>query len=297
MLVAAHPADSFDMAGGTLAHHIAQGDQVTVVIATTGVRSHHWQMMEQKRLKGQDFDVEKRVEQAVQEKLEEVRSACRILGFDDVRDLGFEDDDILLTQEKIDAIADMIRQVKPDLLIAHHPYESGGLKMHGTIGQATIYAWQIAAGTGRGRQVRHRVPCIYFMNPMAYMGNNSLEYAGTSRADLYVDITDVIEKKVQALDHISSQFYRGPYSRKRAETDDGSHGNSASVAYAEQFQRFFPMVRYTLPITDFELDRINESPEVSMGRRSEMSGGLLPLPPNMAFTSQYRVTKEKYNDC
>ena len=78
-------------------------------------------MMEQKRLKGQDFDVEKRVEQAVQEKLEEVRSACRILGFDDVRDLGFEDDDILLTQEKIDATADMIRQVKPDPLIAHHP--------------------------------------------------------------------------------------------------------------------------------------------------------------------------------
>ena len=115
-------------------------------------------MIEQKGLKGQNFDVEKRVEQAVEEKLEELRGAYRILGFDDVRDLGFEDDDILLTQEKIDAIADMIRQVKPDLLIAPHPYESGGLKMTGTIGQATIYAGQIAAGTGRGRQVRHSVP-------------------------------------------------------------------------------------------------------------------------------------------
>ena len=50
----------------------------------------------------------------MEEKLEEVRGACWILGFDDVRDLGFEDDDILLTQEKIDAIADMIRQVKLD---------------------------------------------------------------------------------------------------------------------------------------------------------------------------------------
>ena len=67
--------------------------------------------------------------------------------------------------------------------------------MHGTIGQATLYAWQVAAGTGRGRQLRHAVPCIYFMNPMAYMGNNSLEYASTARADLYVDITDVIDKK------------------------------------------------------------------------------------------------------
>ena len=296
MLVAAHPADSFDMAGGTLAHHVARDDQVTVVIATTGVRSHHWELMEQKRKEGANFDIEERMKQAVEEKLEEVRNACRILGFDDVRDLGFEDDDILLTQEKVDAIADMIRQVKPDVLISHHPYESGGFKMHGTIGQATIYAWQIAAGTGRGRQVRHSVPCIYFMNPLAYMGNNSLEYAGTARADLYIDITDVIDKKVQALDYISSQFYGGPYSRKRAETSDGAHGNSAYVAYAEQFQRFFPMVRHTLPITDFELDRINEPPEAGMGRRSEIIGSLMPLPPNMAFTSQYRVTKEKYDD-
>ena len=137
-LVATYPADSFDMADGTLAHHIAQGNQVTVVIATTGVRSHHWQVMEQKRLKGQNFDVAKHVEQSVEEKLKEVRGACRILGFDDVRDLGFEDDDILLNQEKIDAIADMIRQAKPDILIAHDPYESGGLKMHNTISQATI---------------------------------------------------------------------------------------------------------------------------------------------------------------
>ena len=86
-------------------------------IATTSVRSHHCQMIGQKGLKGQNFDVEKRIEQAVEEKLEEVRGACRILGFDDVPDLGFEDDDILLTQEKIDTIADMIRQVKRDILL------------------------------------------------------------------------------------------------------------------------------------------------------------------------------------
>ena len=296
MLVATHPADSFDQAGGTLAHHVAQGDRVTIVIATTGVRSHHWKLAEEKRQAGADFDIEGRVKEAVEEKLEEVRNACRILGFDDVRDLGFEDDDILLTQEKVEAIAEMIRDVKPDILIAHHPYETGGLKMHGTIGQATIYAWQLAQGAGRGRQLRHPVPSIYFMNPMAYMGNNSLEYAGTSRADLYIDITDVIEKKVQALDYIASQHYGGPYARKRAEYADGGHGNSVYVAYAEQFQRFFPMVRYTLPITDAEIEGIDVPPEVGMGRRSEMVGGLMALPPGMTFSSQYRIPKEKYDD-
>ena len=120
MIVAAHPADTFDMAGGTLAHHVTQGDQVTAVIATTGVRSHHWELAEKKRMEGANFDVEGQVAQAVAEKLEEVRNACRIMGFDDVRDLGFEDDDILVTQEKIEAIANAIRDVRPDILISHH---------------------------------------------------------------------------------------------------------------------------------------------------------------------------------
>jgi len=55
-------------------------------------------------------------------------------------------------------------------------------------------------------------------------------------------------------------------------------------------------VRYTLPITDAELDRIDEPSEAALGRRTEMAGGMMPLPPNTAFTSQYRVSKEKYED-
>ena len=82
------------------------------------------------------------------------------------------------------------------------------------------------------------------MNLIAYMGNNSLEYAGISRADLYVDITGVIEKKVQALDYTSRQFYRGSYSRKRAETDNGAYGNNICVVSA-----IFSMARYTPSIT------------------------------------------------
>ena len=296
LIVAAHPADSFDQAGGTMAHHVAQGDQVTCVVATTGVRSHHWQLAEEKRRKGASFDIEERIQAAVEEKLEETRRACRILGFDDVRDLGFEDDDILVTQEKIEAIAEAIREVKPDIIISHHPYETGGLKMHGTIGQSTVYAWQLAHGAGRGTQQRHPVPSIYFMNPIAYVGSNSLEYASTSRVDLVVDISDVIDKKVLALDQIGSQYYGGAYSRKRAEMEDGHFGGKGYVAYGEAFQRFMPMVRYTLPVTDAELAGIDMPPEEGMGRRSEMVGGLMPLPDGMDYTSQYRFTKEMYED-
>ena len=296
LLVAAHPADGFDQTGGTLAHHVARGDQVTVAIATTGVRSHHWELKDAKHRAGGELDVEPKIEAAVAEKLEETRTACRLLGFDDLRDLGFEDDDLLLNREKVEAIAEVIREVRPDLLISHHPYETAGLKMHGTIGQAAVYATQLAQGTGRSRQVRHRTPVHYFMNPIAYMGANTLEYAGTARVDLYVDITDVIDKKVRALDCISSQYYGGPYSRKRGENEDGHFGNKAGVAYAEAFQRYTPMVRYTLPISDYELDKVDESMEVHMGRVSEMTAAFLPLPESMEFSSDHRVPAEKHND-
>lgn len=296
LIVAAHPADSFDQAGGTMAHHVAQGDNVTCLVATTGVRSHHWRLTEEKRQKGADFDVEAAVEAAVKEKLEETSRACRVLGFEDVRDLGFEDDDILVTREKIQAIADAIREIKPDIIITHHPYETAGLKMHGTIGQCTIYASQLAQGAGRGIQQRHVVSAIYFMNPIAYVGSNSLEYASTCRVDLVVDITDVIDKKVEALDQIASQYYGGPYARKRAEMEDGHFGGKGLVAYGEAFQRYTPMVRYTLPVTDAELASIDMPPESSMGRRSEMIGALMPLPPDMEYSSEYRFTKEMYED-
>ena len=296
MLVATHPSDSFDQAGGTLAHHVARGDQVTVVLATTGVRSHHNRLQDERRIAGAELNVEERVKEAAQQKLEETRNACRILGFDDIRDLGFEDDDTLLTDDKIDAIADAIRDVKPDILITHQPYEIGGLISHATIGQATIHAWQRAMGVGHGNQIRHYVPAIYFMNPMAYMGYSSLGCAGTFHADLYIDITDVIDKKVQALDYIASQYYGGAFARKRAETEDGAHGSRSRLAYAEQFQSFYPMVRYTFPITDSELDLIDEPDEAMIGRRGEIVGGLMPLPPNMAFTSEYRIPKEKYGE-
>ena len=148
MIVATHPADSFDQAGGTLAHHVARGDKVTAVIATTGVRSHHSQLQEERRKAGAEFDVEARVKEAVEQKLEETRNACRLLGFEDVRDLGFEDDDTLLSEDKIEAITEAIREIKPDILITHHPYEIGGLISHATIGQATIHAWESVMGRG-----------------------------------------------------------------------------------------------------------------------------------------------------
>ena len=295
LLIAAHPADCFDQAGGTLAHHAAQGDRVVAVTVSTGVRTHHWELLDERMKNQEDADIESQQTAAVEKKLEETRAACRILGFDEVRTLGFGDDEQLLTQELLDAIANVIREVRPDIIITHHPYEMGGFKLHGTVGQATIYAWNMARGTGRGDQPTHHASCLYFMNPMAYMGQNTLGYASGSHITNLVDITDVIDKKVQAMDLISSQYYGGAYARKCHEAGDGRTGQHGHVAYAESFQSFFPRTSYTLPISDADLHRQTEPMAEYVARRSEMVAGLMPLPDGQGITSKYRLTKEEYD--
>lgn len=295
LMMGAHPADMFDQAGGTLAHHAAQGDHVTTVTLTTGARSHHWQLIEKKRQMQEEIDVEELMEQAVKDKMDEARQACAILGLEDVRTLGFEDDDILLTRDMVEAIADLIRDVRPDIIITHHPYEIGGFKLHATTAQATIYAFQQAMGTGRGRKRFHLTPKIFFMNPMGYMGHNTLAYASTAHTTHVIDITDVIEKKVRAMDFISSQYYGGAYSRKCHEVGDGRTGGLRGVAYGESFQAFFPSLGYTLPISDVDLKQVSDPANEGMARRSEIVAGLMPLPEGMEFTSEFRIPGQMYD--
>jgi LmbE family N-acetylglucosaminyl deacetylase len=252
-------------------------------------------LVDEKRAKQETVDTERRMEEAVQQKMTEVRKACQILGFDDVRTLGFDDDEILLTREMVEAVADVIRDVLPDVMITHHPYEMGGFKLHATTGQAVLYGWQQAAGTGRGRKRSHCVSSIFFMNPTGYMGHNSLQYASTSRVDVLVDVTDVIDKKVQAMDMISSQYYGGAYARKVHETSDGRYGQWGQIAYAESFQSYLARVCYTLPISDADLHRQNEPSSEVIARRGEIVAGLMPLPDRQAYTSAHRIPKEMYD--
>jgi len=40
LVIGGHPADVFDHCGGTLAHHVRSGDQVTCLALTQGLRIH-----------------------------------------------------------------------------------------------------------------------------------------------------------------------------------------------------------------------------------------------------------------
>jgi hypothetical protein len=56
-------------------------------------------------------------------------------------------------------------------------------------------------------------------------------------ADVWVDITPVIERKVRAMDQIVSQAYHGATARKIVEAREGRWGMLSGVSYAEAFVR------------------------------------------------------------
>jgi LmbE family N-acetylglucosaminyl deacetylase len=279
LIVTAHPADSFDQAGGTLAHHVELGDRVTALMLTTGVRSHDWQILDA-RIRGENVAGEASVKQAAEKKEREVREACGILGIADLRFIEMEDDFVLLSRELVTAIARVIRDVRPHILVTSHPFEDGGVaSAHATIGHAAVSAAHMAGGLVSGDEsAPHRVAAIYFMNPLQGIEHVSMSVAVHGHVDLYVDITDVIEKKVRALDCIRSQHYHGWYSRKRAESEDGHWGVAATVPYAEAFQRHRPMVTRTLPLSDYEILKAQEPLAHHLGRYSHLLAHPVPLP-------------------
>jgi len=262
LVIGAHPADVFDNAGGTLAHHIARGDTVTALALTQGARIHDVVISEGLRnrvLPAEELD--KLIEERTRVKHGEVREACAILGVTDVRFLTYTDAVMMVTEELVEATARLIREVRPHIVITHYPYENGGIaNQHAITGQISIFAIDAAGGVGRGdTHTPWRVAQVFFMaTPMGLHRATILGAEPIAHPDVYIDITDVIVRKVQALDCLKSQQYDGAYARKRAEGIDGAFGRFLGVPYAEAFISYRPQLYYHLPIGPWAVERANE---------------------------------------
>jgi len=284
LVVAGHPADLFDHCGGTLAHHVRRGDRVTCVGLTHGARVHDVVIAEELRFQEKSPEPE-RLERLMQERAKvkhaEVIEACGILGVTDVRFLNHDDSVLLVTHELVEGVARVIREVRPHVVITHHPFENGGVaNHHGTAGQIVLHAISCASNVVPGDpNPGYRVAQVFFMAPVL------ATFAGTPLAaqvpvfcDYYVDITDVVELKVKAWDKIRSQQYGGNYGRKAAETWNGKDGFHMGWGYAEGFVRYHPEIGEYLTVSRELLDRSNEPEAVRHARTDVLIAPFVKLP-------------------
>ncbi len=263
--IGAHPADIFDQSGGTMAHHISRGDYVGCVVLTHGARVHDKVVSDEMfhRIEVPDAsDLEALMKERSDLKAEETRRACHILGVEDVHFLGADDSVLLVTDGTVRRLARLLRELRPNVILTHYPKEGDGLtNAHAVAGQIVLHAIQLAGSVDPGdRSPPHKVAQVFFFGGGgAPVPRNLWQSEGGYYNDVFIDITDVVDKKLAVLDCLVSQGYSGAYARKRIETSDGAFGSAGGVAYAEGFISLNAETHYHLPVTEHALTTARSS--------------------------------------
>ena len=124
--IGAHPADVFDQSGGTMAHHASRGDYVGCVILTHGARVHDKVISDSMAHLDEVPDASELsalMKERSDVKANEVRTACKILGVEDLHFFGEDDAILLVTPEAIRRLARLLRELRPNVIITHCPRE------------------------------------------------------------------------------------------------------------------------------------------------------------------------------
>jgi LmbE family N-acetylglucosaminyl deacetylase len=226
LVVTAHPDDPEFAFGASVAMLAGDGAEVNYVICTDGCQGG-----EDPSVPDADLTATRYAEQ---------RAAAEVLGVRDVVFLGFRDGNLAPTLELRKAITREIRRFRPDLVMTHMPARVLSIPIgashpdHVAVGEATLSAVYPDARNPRAfRELleegldAHRVREVWL--------------PGFDAADHYVDATDLIEKKIEAIRCHRSQFEKPgmePDAPDRWIRDRMRQvGERAGFEYAESFKK------------------------------------------------------------
>ena len=260
MVIAGHPADMFDHCGGTLYKHIQKGDSVTCLSLTQGLRVHDEVIYDLFRFHIDDYteeEINNIIEERQRVKYKEAIDACAIFGITDVRFLNYDDEILTLNVGMVSKVAKAIREVQPDLVITHWPYQHDTFSNHHAVtGQIALTAVTASRSVNfEDRYPAAHVAQVAFMlcpaDTQSYVLTNS---GKTAYPSFYVDVTDVVDKKVEAIQMMKSQKYNiEGYAKKTTEQWNGNFGQKIRVAYAEAFAFEYPEIGDCIPVSEHRM--------------------------------------------
>jgi len=237
MVIAAHPQDPFERAGGTVAKHLERGDQVMLVALTNGVVTHAFGLFP-----ATGEDKLRDVEKVKAMKRAEFERGAGVLGVTEWKLFDFNESPLLVGLPEYIQLVSLIREYRPDVVLTSHPVEVGR-QDHMDCGRVVLAAVDYARAEGFASPLApHTVPNVFLFY---YPDFRSDQLMGTARhmPEVVVDTSAVIEKKKAAM----MEF--GPTQRKPGEdygkkmdrfmaSIDGAVGYLNGCAYAEQFSRW-----------------------------------------------------------
>jgi len=193
LIIAAHPDDEVLGCGGTIAKHLQNGDEVHVLILAEGVTSRD-EVRERESRAGELSQLA----QAAQE-------AGRILGVKSVELYDFPDNrmDSVDLLDVVKVVERAIDKYKPDMVYTHH---AGDVNIdHRIVHQAVVTACRPLPGQ-----------CVKTLLFFEVPSSTEWQTAGSALVFLpnyFVDISNCLDKKLQALKVYESEMRPWPHPR------------------------------------------------------------------------------------
>lgn len=181
LAIGCHPDDLEICAGGTLAKCAKRGDKVVMACLANGSAGHKVYSKEE----------------IVAIRLKEAKASADIIGAE-FYSLGL--DDMFVRRdydEGVKKVSDLIRKVRPDFIITHGEHE---YMVDHSITSTIVFDATMAATVDH---YPSDLPTFDKFTPIFYMENTSLI---NSFPDIFVDITDTIETKIQMYSQHKSQI-------------------------------------------------------------------------------------------
>jgi LmbE family N-acetylglucosaminyl deacetylase len=224
LAVYAHPDDPEISAGGTLARWAEAGAEVFVLVTTRGDKG------------SQDPDAD--LDALTRLRVEETAAAAALLGFAGARHLDHPDGELEDDKELRASIVRVIREVKPEVVLCPDPtavFFGDGYynhRDHRVTGWATLDAVAPAAGNP------HYFP-EHIADGLGVHHVRAVYLSGTLEPNTWIDISDTLERKIDALfchtsqlPDVAGEWFRD-FLRERAE----DAGAAVGVKYAEPFRK------------------------------------------------------------
>lgn len=224
MIVTAHPDDSEFGVAGTAAKFARQGIDVYHVICTNGNKG--------------TADVDVNTQALAETRQREQRAACQVVGSREVVFLGYEDGELTPSLELRRDITRQIRKYKPDIVICHTPVMALGLPIapnhpdHLAGGQAAFAAAYPSASSP------HLFPELLVDEQLQPHKVKEIWFQATDQPNHWVDITDTVEVKIQALHQHRSQVGPGEWIDGMVREHSRRVGEPHGLPHAEAFRRF-----------------------------------------------------------
>ena len=231
LVISAHAADFVWRCGGAIALHQEKGYEVTIVCLSYGERGESAKLWKQGDMT---------LDQVKTARRGEAEAAAQALGAHDIQFMDAGDYPLELDRDAKFELVDLMRKVQPDFMLSHSFYDPYNTDhMYAT--EVAMECRMIAQAWGHnpGEKVLG-APQLYLFEPHQ---TEQMQW----KPDVFLDITDVWDKKRAAIECMQGQehlwdFYtnvaenRGNHFRRNS----GGQAGGRNARYAEGFQSVYP---------------------------------------------------------